>query len=40
MDGWRTDVGYPEDRDDAEEKLLDSGAVETDDAEQADATAE
>ena len=22
MDGWRTDIGYPEDRDRAEERLL------------------
>ena len=40
MDGWRTDVGYPEDRDAAEQRL-EGGDVEADeDAEQADAAAE
>jgi glucose-1-phosphate thymidylyltransferase len=28
MDGWRVDVGYPEDRDSVEEKLADSGTAE------------
>jgi len=26
MDGWRIDVGYPEDRDEAERRLQDAGA--------------
>jgi len=41
MDGWRTDVGYPDDRDAAEQRLREAEAAETDDdADQADATAE
>ncbi len=28
MDGWRIDVGYPEDREAAEERLQDDEAVE------------
>jgi glucose-1-phosphate thymidylyltransferase len=32
MDGWRIDVGYPEDRDEAEERILEAqGAVEAED---------
>ena len=34
MDGWRMDIGYPEDRDRAEERLQDAdGAVESTEAE-------
>ncbi len=39
MDGWRVDVGYPEDRDRAEQ-LLQDGEVDTAEADAADATAE
>jgi glucose-1-phosphate thymidylyltransferase len=32
MDGWRIDVGYPEDRDEAEERILEAqGAIEAED---------
>ena len=31
MDGWRIDVGYPEDRDEAEERLEDGFEVESED---------
>jgi glucose-1-phosphate thymidylyltransferase long form len=45
MDGWRTDIGYPEDRDRAEERLQDADAEpnsddETTDVATADATSE
>jgi len=36
MDGWRTDIGYPEDRDRAEERLLAERGEETDAADEAD----
>lgn len=41
MNGWRIDVGYPEDRDEAEQRLQDDtgGSVETDET-SVDATAE
>jgi glucose-1-phosphate thymidylyltransferase len=29
MDGWRTDVGYPEDREGAEQRLLEEAGVDT-----------
>jgi glucose-1-phosphate thymidylyltransferase len=31
MDGWRIDVGYPEDRDEAEERLLEEQEVPAED---------
>jgi glucose-1-phosphate thymidylyltransferase len=31
MDGWRVDVGYPEDRDRAERRLVEDGAASVDD---------
>jgi len=42
MDGWRTDVGYPEDRDEAERRIqgADADAAADEESEQADATAE
>jgi glucose-1-phosphate thymidylyltransferase len=29
LDGWRLDIGYPEDRDEAEQRLQDGPEVET-----------
>ncbi|QAU12212.1 sugar nucleotidyltransferase [Halorubrum sp. BOL3-1] len=41
MDGWRTDIGYPEDRDRAEERLLEEqGEIDSEDGDEADAAVE
>jgi len=42
MDGWRVDVGYPEDREEAERRIqgADADPESDDESEQADATAE
>jgi glucose-1-phosphate thymidylyltransferase len=42
MDGWRTDIGYPEDREAAERRIqgADADAETDDESESADATAE
>jgi len=43
MDGWRTDIGYPEDRDEDERRLLEvdeSLAEEASSGSETDATAE
>jgi glucose-1-phosphate thymidylyltransferase len=31
MDGWRIDVGYPEDREEAEERILEAKGSEAED---------
>ena len=38
LDGWRIDVGYPEDRDRAEERLDELDDVDDEDADNADKT--
>jgi glucose-1-phosphate thymidylyltransferase len=31
MDGWRIDVGYPEDREEAEERILEAQGAQAED---------